>query len=149
MKNYELKYVFDTLNMINFSRFFYWNSDPIKFIVAKLFATIILSWNSLKCCLWYLLKLSDPFIKNKNAVLPILIEKSVEQKIYFCLLKMRSIFFKNGNPIFSNKLEQRLLKSFSLLQKIQNFSFHTFWKETIGSRHQNKTADSSLSVKHP
>ena len=42
---------------------------------------------------------------------PILIEKSVEQKIYFCLLKMRSIFFK-GNPIVSIKLEQRLPKSY-------------------------------------
>ena len=42
---------------------------------------------------WYLLKLSDLFIKNENSVFPILIEKNFEQKIYFCLLKMRSIFF--------------------------------------------------------
>ena len=30
------------------------------FFYVKLFATIILSWNSLKCILWYLLELSDP-----------------------------------------------------------------------------------------
>ena len=36
-------------------------------------------------------------IKNENSVLPILIEKNFEQKIYFSLLKMRSIFFKEGN----------------------------------------------------
>ena len=41
------------------------------FFNVKLFATIILSWNSLKCFLWYLLELSDPFIKKENSVLPI------------------------------------------------------------------------------
>ena len=46
------------------------------FFYVKLFAKIILSWNSLKCILWYLLELSDPFIKNENSVLPILIEKT-------------------------------------------------------------------------
>ena len=71
------------------------------FFYVILIATIILSWNSLKCILWYLLELSDPFINNKNSVLPILIENNFEQKIYFCLLKMRSIFLKEGNPIFS------------------------------------------------
>ena len=35
----------------------------------------------------------DPFIKNKNLVLSILIEKNFEQKIYFCLLKIKYIFF--------------------------------------------------------
>ena len=39
------------------------------FSYVKLFATIILSWNSLKCILWYLLELSDPLIKNENSVL--------------------------------------------------------------------------------
>ena len=63
------------------------------FFYLKLFATIILSWNSLKCILWYLDELSDSFIKNENSVLPILIEKNFEQKIYFCLLKMSSTFF--------------------------------------------------------
>ena len=66
------------------------------FFYVKLFATIILSWNSLKCILWYLLELSDPFLKKKNSVLPILIEKKFEQKIYFCLMKIRSIFLKKG-----------------------------------------------------
>ena len=60
---------------------------------VKLLATIILSWNSLKCILWYLLELSDPFIKNENSVWPILIQKNFKQKIYFCLLKMRSMTF--------------------------------------------------------
>ena len=34
--------------------------------------------------------------KNGNSVLPILIEKNFEQKIYFCVLKISSIFFKEG-----------------------------------------------------
>ena len=93
------------------------------FFYVKLFATIILSWNSLKCILWYLLELSNPFIKNKNSVLPILIEKNFDQKIYFCLLKMRYIFFlKKGNSISSIELGQRLPKSFSQLQ-IKNSRF--------------------------
>ena len=53
------------------------------FFYVKLFATIILSQNSLKCILWYLLELSDPFIKNENSVLQIWMEKNFEQKIYF------------------------------------------------------------------
>ena len=36
------------------------------FFYGKLFATIIISWNSLKCSLYYLLELSDPFIKNDS-----------------------------------------------------------------------------------
>ena len=71
------------------------------FFYVKLFAAIILSWNSLKCILWYLLELSDPFIKNENSVLPVLpIEKNFEQKIYLCLLKKRSIYFKEGKSNF-------------------------------------------------
>ena len=62
------------------------------FSYVKLFATIILSWNALKCILGYLLELLDPFIKNENSVLTILIEKNFEQKIYLCLLKMKSFF---------------------------------------------------------
>ena len=76
------------------------------FFYVKLFATIISSWNSLKCILWYLLGLSDPFIENENSVLPILIEKNFEQKIHFRLLKMRSIFSKKGNPIFLSNLDR-------------------------------------------
>ena len=72
------------------------------FFYVKLFALIILSWNSLKCILWYLIELSDPFIKNENSVLPILIEKKFEQKIYFCLLKIRSIFCKEEKSNFFN-----------------------------------------------
>ena len=49
-------------------------------------------YNNYFIVLWYLLKLSDPFIKNENSVLPILIQINFEQKIYFCLLKMRCIF---------------------------------------------------------
>ena len=70
------------------------------FFYVKLFAIIILSWNSLKCILWYLIELSDPFIKNESSVLPILIDKNFEQKIYFCLLKIRSICFKEGKSNF-------------------------------------------------
>ena len=63
------------------------------FSYVKLFATIILLWNSLKCILWYLLELSDPVIKNTNSVLPILIEKNFERKIYFFSLENRVYFF--------------------------------------------------------
>ena len=66
---------------------------------VTLFARIIWSWNSFKCIHWYLLELSDPFIENKNSVLPILIEINFQQRNFF-LLKMRSIFVM-GNPIFS------------------------------------------------
>ena len=48
------------------------------FFYVKLFSTIILSRNPLKYILWYLFELSDPFIKNENSVLPILIEKNFE-----------------------------------------------------------------------
>ena len=64
------------------------------FFYVRLFATIILSLNSLKCVFWYLLELSDSFIENENSVLPILIDRNFKQKMYFCLSKMRSIFFK-------------------------------------------------------
>ena len=70
------------------------------FFYVELFVIIILLGNSLKCILWYFLELLDPFIKNKNSVLSIWIEENFEQKIYFCLLKMRSIFFKEGKSNF-------------------------------------------------
>ena len=74
------------------------------FLYIKLFTTIILSWNSLKCIRWSLLVLSDPFIKNENSILSMLIEKNFEQKIYFCLLKMRSIFLKEGKSNFFDQI---------------------------------------------
>ena len=76
-----------------------YNAKPQRiciFFYVKLLATIILSWNSLKCILWYLLELSDAFIKSKNLVLSILIKENFGQKIYFRLLKMKSIFFKSN-----------------------------------------------------
>ena len=66
------------------------------FFYVESYAILISSWNLLKRILWYLLELSDPFIKNENSVLPILIEKNFEQKIHFCLLKLRSVLFKGG-----------------------------------------------------
>ena len=92
------------------------------FFYVKLFATIILSWNSLRCLLWYLLELLDPFIKNENSVLPILIEKNFEQKMYFCLLKMRSIFFKEGKSIFFDWTWTELIKIFFQLH-VKNSRF--------------------------
>ena len=98
------------------------------FFYVKLFVTIILSWNSLKCILLFLLKLSDPFIKNESSVLPILIQKNFEQKIYFCALKMRSFFFlKKGNLFFSIKLGQRLPKSFSQLHAKNSWFFLSYF----------------------
>ena len=72
------------------------HSNIFFYVITK----IILSWNLLKCILWYLLEFFDPSIKNENSVLHILIEKKFKQKIYFCLLKMRSIFFKKGKSNF-------------------------------------------------
>ena len=70
-----------------------------------------------------------------NSVLPILIEKNFEQKNYFCLLKMWSVFFfKEGKSFLSIELE-RLPKSLSSCKKIQDFSFHTFLKKTSSPRH--------------
>ena len=79
------------------------------FFYVKLFATIILSRNSLKCILLYLLELSDPLIENEISVLPILIEK----KKTVLLSLQNEVFFFNGNTIFSIKLGQKLLKLFS------------------------------------
>ena len=76
------------------------------FFYAISFATIILSWNSLKCILRYLLELSDQFIKNDHSPLPILIEKNLEQKIYFCLLKLKSIFFRREIQFFRLNLDR-------------------------------------------
>ena len=39
-------------------------------------------------------------MKNKNSVLPISIKKNFEQKIYSCLLKMVSLFCKEGKSNF-------------------------------------------------
>ena len=106
------------------------------FFYVKLFVTIILSWNSLKCILLFLLELSDPFIKNESSVLPILIQKNFEQKIYSCALKMRSFFLKKGNLFFRLNLDRDYRNHFlNFMQKIHDFSFHTFWKKTIGPRH--------------
>ena len=97
------------------------------FFYVKLLVTIILSWNSLKHILWYLLELSDSFIKNENSISLILIQKNFEEKIYFYLLKIRSVFLKNGNPIFSIKLGQRLPKSFSQLHVKNSRFFHLYF----------------------
>ena len=50
---------------VDYIFYFYGGMHPILhsniFFNVKLFATIILWWNLLKCSLWYLLELSDPF----------------------------------------------------------------------------------------
>ena len=70
--------------------------------------------------------MSDPFIKNENSVLPILIEKNSEKNLLFSL-ENEIYFFKQGKSIFFIKLGQRLPKSFSQLhEKTQDFSTHTF-----------------------
>ena len=92
-------------------------------------------------------KLSDPFIKNENSVLPILIEKNFEQKIYFCILKLRSFFFKKENPSFSIKLEQRLPKSFfsNSCKKFKIFHSILFEKRRFAQGiRRPKAADSFL-----
>ena len=106
---------------------------PNIFFYVKLFATIILSWNSLKYILWYLLELSDPFIKDKNSVLPILIEKNFEQKIYFCLLKMRSIFFKKRkfNFIYLTWTEITEIIFSTSRKKFKIFPFMLFKKRRL------------------
>ena len=111
------------------------------FFYVNLFATIILSWNSLKCILWYLLELSDPFIKNKNRLLLILIlrEKlgtknlllSLENEVYF-------FFFKKGNAIFRLNLDKEYRNHFlNFIQKIKKISFHTFWTKDVWLKASN------------
>ena len=116
------------------------------FFYVKLFATIILSWNSLKCILWYLLELSDPFIKNENSALLILIEKKFEQKIYFCLLKMRCIFFlREKIHFFKLNLEITEIIFSTSREKFKIFPFILFKKRRLahGIR-RPKAADSPL-----
>ena len=87
------------------------------------------------------------FLKKRNSVLPILVEKNFEQKIYFCLLKIRCIFLKKRNSIFSIDLEQRLLKSFSRLhvKKFKIFVFILFEKRRLAQGiRRPKGADSPL-----
>ena len=113
------------------------------FSYVKLFATIILSWNSLKCILWYLLELSHPFIENENSVLSILIEKKLQQKIYLVSWKW-GFFSKKENLVFSIKLGQRLRKSFSQLHvKNSRFFLPYFSKKDDGPK---AYADSPLHV---
>ena len=76
------------------------------FFNVKLFATIILSWNSLKFIPWYLLEFSDPFIKNENSVSPILIQTNFGKKCHFCLLKMRSFFLRREIQFFRSNLDR-------------------------------------------
>ena len=54
------------------------------------------------------------FIKNENSVLPILIEKNFEQKIYFCLLKKRFIFKDKYNFSQLNVKNSRCFLSYFL-----------------------------------
>ena len=69
------------------------------FFYVKLFETIMISWNSLKCILWYLLELSDPFIKNENWVLTISIEKNWTKNLLLSL-ENEVFFFKEGKSNF-------------------------------------------------
>ena len=102
------------------------------FLYVKLFATIILSWSSLKCILWYSLEWSDPLIKNKNSVMPMLIEKNWTKNVLLSL-ENEVFFLKKVNPIFSIKLGQRLPKSFSQLHvKNSKFFLSFFKKKNIG-----------------
>ena len=87
-KNYALQKPFETV-FLHSNIFFY----------VKLFVKIILSWNLLKCILWYLLELSDPFIKNENSVLPILIEKNWIKNLLLSL-KNEVFFFKRRKVEF-------------------------------------------------
>ena len=81
--------------------------------------------------------MSNPFIKNENSVLPILIERNFQQKIYFCLLKMRSIIYNEGKSnFFLLNLDRDYRNHFlNFMLKIQDFSFHNFWKKMIVPRH--------------
>ena len=76
------------------------------FFWVQLFATIILSWNLLKCILWYLLELSDPFFKNENSVLSILVEKNWTKNGFLSL--GNGVFFQRRKiQFFKIKLDYR------------------------------------------
>ena len=69
------------------------------FFYVKLFAKIILSWNSLKCILWYLLELSDPFIKNKKSNFANFNRETLNKKFTFVSWKW-GLFFKERKSNF-------------------------------------------------
>ena len=81
--------------------------------------------------------------------MPFFIEKNFQQKIYFCLLKMRSIVFKRENPIFSIKLGPRLPKSFfsTSCKNFKIFPFILFEKRRLAQGiRQPKAVDSPLYI---
>ena len=97
--------------------------------------------------LWYLLELSDPIIENENSALPILIKKNFIQKIYSCVLKMSSIFFKEGKSNFFDWNGREITEiSFSTsCKKFKVFLFILFEKRRLAEDiFLPKAADSPL-----
>ena len=88
------------------------------FFYVKLLTTIILSWNSFECILWYSLELSDLFIKNENSVFPISTEINLNKKLTFVSWKWGQFFLK-GNPIFLSNLVYRQNR----VHQLQKYSF--------------------------
>ena len=67
----------------------------IAILSYELFVAMILSWNSLKCILFTWI-----FGSYETSVSTILIDKNFQQVIYFWLLEMGPIFFKEGKSNF-------------------------------------------------
>ena len=96
----------------------------------------------------YLLKLYDSFLKNENPILQILIEKTFEQKIYFCTVKMRS-FLKEWKSNFSDQtwIETTETTFSTSCKKFKIFPFVLFetgdWPKAYAAR-RPKAVDSPL-----
>ena len=102
-KNYALQKPFETDFLTVISNAKLRLSFAIIFNIFFLCKIICTNYFIVKFIEMYSLKfieLSGSFIKNENSFLPILIKKNFKQKIYFCLLKIRSIFFKEGKSNF-------------------------------------------------
>ena len=76
------------------------------FFYVKLFPTIIPSWNSSKCILWYLLNCQIHLLIIKIQFCHYEYRKTLKKNLLLSL-ENEVYFFKKGNPIFSIKLGRR------------------------------------------
>ena len=92
------------------------------FFVCKIICINYFIAKFIKCILWYLIKLSDTFIKNGKFSFANFNSEQLWTKNLLSFLENEVFFFKKGNPISSIKLGQRLPKSFSQLH-VKNSRF--------------------------
>ena len=68
--------------------------------------------------------------------MPILIEKNWRKNLLLSLENEVYFFLEGKSNFFRPSLDRDYRNDFlNFVQKIQDFSFHTFWNKTIGPRH--------------